>query len=94
MIECTVELTNDFSDNLPQIVDLLHAKHLISPSVKAEALQPFLPAYARASKLVTVLSNRVQVQPEALEEIVELLDPRYYSLSLAALKTRYKKHSK
>ena len=31
MIECTVELTEDFGNNLQVIASILHSKHLISP---------------------------------------------------------------
>ena len=95
MIECTVELTEDFGNNLQEIASLLHSKHLISPSVKEQALHSNheLPTM-RANKLVSVLTSRVQIQPEAFEQIVELMDPRYFSLSLAALKRQYKQNSK
>ena len=95
MVESTVELTEDFSNNLQFIVDALFTQHYISPSVKEEALNPmYPPPKAKASKLVSVISSRIKIQPEAFEKFVGLLDPRYFGLSLAALKKKYKVRSK
>ena len=95
MIESTVELTEDFSNNLQFIADALFAKHYISPSVKEEALNPIYPtSRERASKLVSVITSRIKIQPEAFKTFVALLDPRYFRLSLTALKKKYKNRSK
>ncbi len=93
MIECTVELTQDFADNLEIISDLLFSKHLISPSIKEQAVHSThqLPS-SRASKVVSVLTSRVELQTEAFQQIVELLDPAYFSLSLSALRNKYKQN--
>jgi len=93
MIECTVELCEDFSNNLTQIANLLHSKALISSSVKEEALNQFIMPLDRATKLVSVITNRMQIQPEAFNTFVGILDPVSFQISLGALATQYKENS-
>lgn len=93
MIECTVELMEDFANNLVSITNLLLSKHLITPSIKDQVVNSVhqLPS-SRASQLVSVLTSRVEMQPEAFQQMVELLDPVYFSLSLSALKRQYQQN--
>ena len=84
-------LSNLLRSDLPNIANKLYSKSIISPTALAEALNETRVAIARTVSLLSVVEDRIRVEPHVFTEFVKVLESEPSLLSQAsALVMRYR----